>query len=187
MSAALQQDMWQPRATWTRVDKGDVRCRKLADRHYSRQTPGHPMWTRPGYNFVLYAVDEKGEASFCWWRPKWEAGIERKDGLRVIECTIFRNESSTVSSLLIRQAVEQLATSQARADLAINAIDFPLITGISTEKTARGRSRRSLPGQCFRRAGWHEFTKGKTGRADVWLVAPTAPGSPLISESEQPR
>lgn len=180
MSAAPQLDMWMPRATWVRVDKGNDRCRRLADRHYSRQTIGAPMWTRPGYNFVLYASDERGEASFCWWRPKWEAGIERKDGLRVIECTIFRNESATVSSLLIRQAVEQLETPQARADLALEHVAFPLITGISTDKTARGRSRRSLPGQCFRRAGWCEFAKASTGRADVWLVAPTREGSVFV-------
>lgn len=169
---AMQLDMWMPRATWIRVDKGNDRCRRLADRHYSRQTPGHPMWTRPGYNFVLYARDERGEASFCWWRPKWEAGIERKDGLRVLECTIFRNESGTVSSLLIRAAVASLGSRDGMRDLALaDPLAHPLITGVSSGKTSRGRSRRSLPGECFRRAGWIDYPKA-TSRADVWLVGP---------------
>lgn len=90
---------------WRETDKGDPRCRRLADRHYSRQTPGARMWTRPGYNFVLYTPDGRG-AVFVWWRPKWESGIlgtERADGLRAIECTIFRNESGIRSSELIRE------------------------------------------------------------------------------------
>jgi hypothetical protein len=80
---------------WTPTTKGNARCRALADRHYTRQKPGSPQWTRPGYSAVLYASTDVGEAVFVWWRPKWEdgrPGTSRKDGLRCIECTHFRRE-----------------------------------------------------------------------------------------------
>lgn len=38
-------------------------------------------------------------------------------------------------------------------------------------KTRAGRSEESLPGHCFRAAGWEEFEHTK-GRADVWLRGP---------------
>ncbi|HYV99671.1 MAG TPA: hypothetical protein VE967_19585 [Gemmatimonadaceae bacterium] len=183
---------WAP---WRRVHKGDVRCRVLADKHYTRQSPGHPMWTRPGYNFVLYANDLVGDAVFCWWRPKWEAGQERKDRLHVIECTIFRREQLPwVASDLIRAAVAALDTPEAAADLryaSMGLIDC-LITGVGSKATARLRGKRSLPGHCFRRAGWRELAK-RGGRADVWLWYP-APAAlsfrcpaPECNEQGEPR
>lgn len=60
---------------WIETDKGDPRCRELADRHYTRVHVGHPMWTRPGWNQVLFAEQKNGRrAVFVWWRPKWEDG-----------------------------------------------------------------------------------------------------------------
>ena len=154
---------------WTEVNKGDVRCRALADRHYSRQTPGHPMFTRPGYNQVLYFVDECGSAVWVWFRPKWESGIKgtmRKDGLFAIECTLFRNESAVRSSDLIRAACASLCQWDRAHDVA-----WPdgAITGIKSSATAQRRSKHSLPGVCYRMAGWQEFEHNKSERADVWL------------------
>lgn len=152
---------------WLVSTKGDADGRALAERHYTRQTPGAASWTRPGYNYVLVLPDGRGV--FVWWRPKWEAGIERMDGLRAIECTIFRNSSPRRSSDLVREAVEAL--SWPAAGRYLHGITDPpdgLITGVSSAKTARRRSRRSLPGKCFREAGWVEFDHAK-GVADVWL------------------
>lgn len=156
---------------WTVTYKGDVRCRELADRHYTRQTPGHPMWTRPGYNLVLYFEDRVGAAVFCWWRPKWEAGQERKDGLRAIECTIFRNETSEMSSDLVYAACEalELDSDLLRSELKLDTIpEDGLITAVGSAATARRRSRHKRPGVCFREAGWRYFDHRK-GRGDVWL------------------
>lgn len=159
---------------WTPTKKGDVRCRVLADRHYTRQSPGHPMWTRPGYNFVLHAADAKGEAVFCWWRPKREAGSERGDKLHAVECTIFRNETALRSSDLIVDALLWLWSAEARKELAHDAPqDLLILTGVSSEKTAARRSKRSRPGECFRRAGFVDFPHRK-GRADCWLVLDSA-------------
>jgi len=157
---------------WREVHKGDVRCRLLADGHYSRQTPGHPMFTRPGYNLVLYAIGPKGGAVYVWWRPKWEdgrKGTSRMDGLRAIECTIFRNVSGLLSSELIREAVDLLPTWEHAQDT-----DWPdgAITGVNSDKTRKGRSKRSQPGECFLRAGWRPFLHRATRRADIWLRAP---------------
>ena len=155
---------------WEVIRKGDVRGRILADKHYTRQTPGHPMWTRPGYNFCLYCEDTKGGAVFVWWRPKWEADIERKDKLRCLECTIFRNETNWLSSDLVKVAVVALESVEAKLELHHeNPAKLMLITGVGSTKTIRGRSSKSLPGACFRYAGWKDFDH-KSGKADVWLT-----------------
>ena len=164
-------------AYWTPIHKGDSRGRELADGHYTRQTPGHPMWTRPGYNFVLLAEFEKGCALFCWWRPKWEdgrPGTQRRDGLRVIECTMFRRVGVTpIASDLIRGAVTWLDSREARDALKLdNAGEIrALITGVSSSKTSSRRSKHNRPGHCYRMAGWVPFKK-RVGKADVWLCIP---------------
>ncbi len=159
---------------WTQTHKGDTRCRKLADRHYSRQTPGHPMFTRPGYNFVLHYEDDGGEAVFVWWRPKWEdgrPGTARKDGLHALECTLFHNESLARSSDLIRAAVSEVHGWTRAHDVRL---DDGLITGVNSEKTKARRGKNREPGYCFRMAGWIPFRHRATKRADVWLKAPSA-------------
>lgn len=165
------------RLPWVAVHKGNVVARELADGHYTRQTPGHPMWTRPGYNFVLLAHYENGAALYCWWRPKWEdgrPGTQRKDGLRVIECTMFRRVGETdQASDLIHAAVNSLRSDAARAALHLDKAGMieQLLTGVSSKKTARGRSKKHKAGYCYRMAGWTELVK-RTGRADVWLTYP---------------
>lgn len=155
---------------WIETDKGDPRCRELADRHYTRQSIGHPMWTRPGWNMVLLCEQKNGRrALFCWFRPKWESGIlgtERKDGLRCIECSMFRNETRFRSSHLIIEAVQCLLTWEHAQD-----VDWydGIITGVNSQKTASGRNSLSLPGKCFREAGFVDFYHPGKNRADVWL------------------
>lgn len=157
---------------WTMVPKCYLPCRLLADRHYSRQTPGHPLFTRPGYNQVLYYKDPKGEAAWVWFRPKWESGIkgtQRKDKLLSIECTLFRNETSAKSSELILEACFALQSWEHAIDVA-----WPdgAITGIKSSATTRGRSKSSLPGQCYRVAGWIPLEHNSSAKADVWLTYP---------------
>jgi hypothetical protein len=157
------------RRLWSVTHKMDQRCRELADRHYTRQTPGHPMWTRPGYNFVLFFEDEKGAAVFCWWRPKWEVGQERFDGLRALECTIFRNESSMLSSSLIVDAILALDRNAVQEHLKLDKIPRDgLITGIGSKQTELRRSKHVEPGRCFRIVGFESFDHA-SGNADVWL------------------
>jgi hypothetical protein len=153
---------------WQITHKGDQRCRILADCHYTRQTPGNRQFTRPGYNFVLYYPG----AVYVWWRPKWEAGIERQDRLRAIECTIFRNTTQILSSTLIREATDLITSIPCINALKLRTAGpfFP-ITAVVSKKTERGRSRNSLPGACYRYAGWTDFSH-KKGLADTWLYFP---------------
>lgn len=141
----------------------------LADRHYSRQTPGHPSFTRPGFNQVLRCSGPKGMAVWVWFRPKWESGIvgtTRKDGLFAIECTLFRNESGLLSSELIKDACLALKHWERAQD-----VEWPdgAITGIRENATADRRGKANLPGHCYRMAGWEEFEHNKSVRADCWL------------------
>lgn len=160
-------------------NKADTRPRLLADRHYTRQTPGHPMWTRPGYNYILYLEQKSGRAAaFCWWRPKWEdgrPGTSRKDGLLAIECTLFRNETRYRSSDLIRDAVTLLYKWEHALDVA-----WPdgLITGINSVATQGGRNPEHPPGYCFIEAGWVPFEHGGRGKkADTWLYCGYSQGA----------
>lgn len=161
---------------WLAVHKGDLRARALADRHYTRKRPGHPQWTRPGYNYVL--VTPCGRACFVWWRPKYEAGVERYDGLRCLECTIFRREGPPPhlgglpeASELVEGAVSALDWPEAwqylGGELPICAqLPTLLVTGVGSRQTAARQV--APPGRCFREAGFVDLDH-KVGRADVWL------------------
>lgn len=156
---------------WRVTTKADQRPRLLADRHYTRKRVGHPMWTRPGWNQILYFEQKSGRAAaFCWWRPKWESGLpgtERKDKLRCIECTLFRNETRYRSSDLITEAWWALVGWEHYLD---TSIPDGLITGINSAATRDGRSGDSPAGHCYRMAGWEPFEHpGKGKRADTWL------------------
>jgi len=82
---------------WIQTHNCDEAGRKLADRHYSRQTIGAARFTRPGKNLVLRTAE--GDAVWATWYGKF-----RRDELDACECTIFRNESSYLSSYLISYA-----------------------------------------------------------------------------------
>jgi len=127
---------------WMVTHKGDRSCRLLADRHYSRQTVGHPMFTRPGRNLVLRTAD--GMATWVTWY-----GI-RDDGLQAFECTIFRNETSILSSELIKDAVTATKAEWGK---------FPkdgMITYVAADKI-----RSTNAGYCFKRAGWKRIGESK--------------------------
>lgn len=127
---------------WIVTNKGDQTCRILADRHYSRQTVGHPMFTRPGRNLVLRTA--RGDAVWVTWQ-----GI-RDDGLRAWECTIFRNESQHLSSDMIRDA----------AKATISEWGEPPPDGIITY-VDQSKVRSSNPGFCFFAAGWKKIGYSK--------------------------
>lgn len=167
------------RRLWRVTTKGDQEARAFFDGHYSRQTPGSPHWLRPGFNYVLRHDDAAGriDALWCWWRPKWESGLagtERKDGLRVLECTVFRRTGGPIASDLVRAAEGALRWPEARVALHLDEAGpiTGLVTGVSSSRTAGRRSKRALAGECFRRAGWTDLDKAPGSRADVWLERP---------------
>jgi hypothetical protein len=149
-------------ATW-RVPsngKGSTALLGLADRHYTRQSPGSNQFCRPGTNFCLLLSD--GAAGWVVWRPDPEVG--RMDNLEAWECTLFRNEGPRLSSDLVREATR----------LTFRAWGWPppdgLITSVGVEETKRRRSKKSPAGRCFIEAGWEPMDKASDGK--VWLRAP---------------
>lgn len=92
---------------WYHVHHLDSRARVLADRHYSRQTPGAREICPPGNKIVLL-----GAAANALWvshRPDPRrvdiTGVARRDGFIYWDNPYFRNESSEIASELILQAL----------------------------------------------------------------------------------
>ena len=121
-------------------------AQRLADRHYSRKTPGSRKgFVGPGEKLVLLSSD--GRALFVWLRsdPKLRA-----DGIDGINCTIFRNEGPVLSSKLIIEA-EKFARERWPG--------LKLFTYVSKTKV-----KSKNPGWCFMKAGWKSVGENKSGK-----------------------
>ncbi len=79
---------------------------------------------------------------------------ERYDHQQGINCSIFRNESPTLSSLLIAEA-DEIGWQRWPAERHW--------TYVNAARTTRGRSRNSPPGKCFIEAGWRQCGLSKEG------------------------
>lgn len=130
---------------WKHVPVEYPPARELADRHYSRQTKGADGILPPGQRFLLWH-ESVGNAVWGVCRNKDPVGRYQWRN------TIFRNESSTLSSTLIREATRQtmLVWFRRYGDLPTEM----LTTEIAVEATAARRSKRSEPGHCYLMAGW---------------------------------
>lgn len=127
---------------WERISVEDPRGAELADRHYSRQTIGARGFMPPGKRIAL-------------WMPGAVCGVcLNKDPLGTMRWrnTIFRNETRLLSSALIIEATWQ--TYDEWEDEYDELPSIPLTTEIDVDATAARRSKRSVPGGCFRHAGW---------------------------------
>jgi hypothetical protein len=143
---------------WILTHKGDQSCRLLADKHYSRQTIGAKMFTRPGENLVFRLAD--GSALWVSWRSKYK----RKDGYGYcIENTIFRNESSFLSSDLIKMAM--YATTQEWGEIPQD--------GFLTYVDPRSVQSKNA-GHCFEKAGFRRQKKRSTRGYIPYLTDQTA-------------
>lgn len=136
---------------WLRVTKFDRIGCELADRHYSRRTPGSPQFMPPGQTIVLAPPTD--DAIFGWWRPDPAAGITPMNGLDGWTCTIFRNESPMLSSTLILDA--ELAIAECQYDCGPDG----LLTYVWDRKV-----RSANPGYCFKLAGWRAIGRSADGR-----------------------
>lgn len=153
MSQAALFDMG---GAWRAVRRCDVRARLLADRHYSRQTPGATEFMSSGRTLVL--LTDCG-------RAVWGA-IESMDpagGIRW-RVSIFRNEGAGRSSDLVREATSHTFDYWLRHYRGLPRV--PLTTEIDP---GRVRPKRD-PGRCFIRAGWRRVD---VRRGLVVLEAPT--------------
>lgn len=142
---------------WTLAHRQDQRIRRLADRHYSRQSIGNEQFAPPGRGIFLITSDDLA----AW------VVVENLDGGGNLRwrCTIFRNEGTTLSSTLI-----MAATTKTRAFWPLRygySPTSPLTTEVDATKTRRKRD----PGRCFRRAGW--TVTGETSKGLIILTAPS--------------
>jgi hypothetical protein len=142
--SSLAFDFMQPQV-WRHVPVEDPISRELADRHYSRQTIGADGILAPGERFLLRHDGEIGRAIWGvvhnYFRDAWR-----------LRNVIFRNESSTLSSELIKAATITTADLWLRRYHMLP--EAPLVTEVDVEKTRRRRSKKAPPGVCYLYAGW---------------------------------
>jgi len=134
---------------WWLTKDGDTDCHALYERHYSaRKGRRSEQFVGPGEVIALRLWN--GDGMFVW-RKFIDDCIDERSGERQqgINCAVFRNESRTVSSELIRQA-------DAIADFCWP--DRRHYTYVDPQKV-----RSSNPGFCFIVAGWKRCGRTRGG------------------------
>ena len=130
---------------WVISHDMNPKAQELADRHYSRKTPGSKKgFIGPGEKLVL--LSPTGDALFTWLRSRADY---RGDKIEGVNCTIFRNEGPVLSSKLILEA-EKFAHDRWPG--------LKLFTYVSKEKV-----KSKNPGWCFMKAGWKPAGENKSG------------------------
>lgn len=124
-----------PTSTCVRTRRNDSEARALADRHYSRQTPGARDFVGPGRTIILR--DPAGTWLWVWRKCQF-----RLDGQYGWECSIFRNEGTRRSSEIILEC-ERYVSGR-------------VFTYVDHRKV-----RSSNPGYCFQCAGWEKAGRSK--------------------------
>ena len=97
-------------------------------------------------------MSPNGDALFAWLRSKPEYRLDHIDG---VNCTIFRNESSVLSSKLILEA-EKFAREKWPG--------LKLFTYVSKTKV-----KSKNPGWCFIKAGWKYQGENKKGNLRLFV------------------
>lgn len=126
---------------WARTWRADPVVRALADRHYSRKTPGAAQFSPPGRNLTLRTLS--GDAG---WVTAWERSEYVLHGWGdAWTCAFFRNEGNSLSSGLIAEAV-----AATRAKFGDPVPEGGFLTFVDATKVRHKRD----PGRCFIRAGF---------------------------------
>lgn len=133
----------------------DPEMSMLADRHYSRKTPGARQFMGNGRKIVIR--NASGSILFGWMWPDAEKRLDHLDGF---QCTIFRNESDRVSSEIILEC-ERIIVSLWGSNRAYTYVDPQKIKSVN-------------PGCCFKKAGWKTVRNPdgsvRTSRAGAHLL-----------------
>lgn len=141
---------------WRLATRADPCGAALADRHYSRRSPGTRQFVPPGRCVVLLT-----RAADALWVSSWPYAEYTKHawpGAWV--CTLFRNESRQVlSSWLIRQAIGVTRWKWG------NPPQPGMVTFVDVRKVRPKRN----PGYCFLSAGFEYVGRTKTGKLALRL------------------
>lgn len=127
------------------LTRSDARVLEMYERHYSANPVKNGKRKEigpPGHYIALMTASL--DALFVWSRERY-----RRDGQTGINCTVFRNESNVLSSILIQEAMQ---------------IAWKRWPGIRLFTFVNGQKIRSVnPGYCFKVAGWRTCGLTKTG------------------------
>lgn len=138
-----------------RTNHFDPEMAALADRHYSRRTPGARQFCYSGRKLVLR--NSEGTLLFVWMFPDPKM---RMDGQVDYNCSIFRNESGRQSSEVILEA-ERFAVRKWGVGRAYTFID----PGKLRTSFHRGAEYCHWPpGRCYYEAGWQFAGLTKAGK-----------------------
>jgi len=155
---------------WALTNRVDARVRALADRHYSRKTPGAEQFAPPGWVVVLVTPD--GSAGWVSLRQRAEFVDHQWPGAWL--CSLFRNErpDRDLSSELITEALA--ATRAEWGEPSAQGV----VTFVDPERVRAKRD----PGRCFRRAGFREVARiapshGRGPRVVLQLGAAQCPAA----------
>jgi hypothetical protein len=158
---------------WYRVTKFDPVACAIADRHYSRRTPGSGQFMPPGETIVLRSVDAL--SVFGWWRPAPGSGLESMNGLDGWTCTIFRREGGMLPASEMILAAEEFLIG-----LGVGVGPDGLITYVWDRRVASRN-----PGYCFLCAGWSRTGRSADGRKTLLQkkIGPVAPAQGSLFDS----
>lgn len=146
---------------WCLAHRASKRALPLADRHYTRQSPGSPQFVPPGACVVLFVEG-------AYWVTSWPlAEYVKHDWPGAWICSAFRNERPDLylSSELIREAVAATLWHWPQPP------ELGMVTFVDPEKTRRKRD----PGRCFRKAGFRPCGKTKGGPPALQLLPADMP------------
>jgi len=154
---------------WCNSWRADPAALPLADRHYNRQKIGSPQFVPPGRCVCLLTECER-----ALWVTSWPfAEYVQHDWAGAWMNSLFRNEGAGLSSELILEAVA------ATRSIFGEPPPLGMVTFVDADHTQRRRSKRSIPGECYRRAG---FTHVGHTRKGLWawqlLPAEMPPAKP---------
>lgn len=137
---------------WVPVLDGHHAGVRLYEGHYSaekslalRRLRGTRQFGGMGERMVLLLADET--ALFVWRRQQ-----RRMDVQTGVECSVFRNDGRGPGRRLSSELI-----GEAECHAWGRWPGQRLFTFVDAARTSRCRSAKSLPGACFRHAGWTEW------------------------------
>ena len=132
-------------AWWQQSWRADPRARRLADRHYNRQSPGATQFAPAGSCVVFRHADD------AVWCTSWPEFAQHAWAGAWVN-SLFRNESDRLSSAAITEAVSHTLAHYGEPP------ELGMVTFVDAEKVRPKRD----PGYCYLKAGFAHvgFTKG---------------------------
>jgi hypothetical protein len=163
-----------PVMEWYVSHQSDSRIKPLADRHYYRKNPQSVQFAPPGRCVVLRTANNDA----FWITQAPYAQYTRHQWAGAWTCSAFRNESTTLSSRLITQAVA-VSLFILKTPPELGFITFVNPTKIKSTN----------PGCCFKKAGWKLVGLTKGGLYALQLLPgafpePVAPCKENHTESD---